>query len=132
MKSAKKLNATEETAALQAVVNWNREWIDSAKGHTNRLREGGLMSVFEIIPETKINNSAWRIERKLEAATFDVAALGLACVVILVIVVIFSAITFDMRMSGRHPFIFIMPKETYKRLFQYCILLPAADSITLT
>ncbi len=126
MKSAKKLNATEETAALQAVVNWKREWIDSAKGHTNRLREGGLMSVFEINPETEINNSAWRIERKLEAATFDAAALGLACVVILVIVVIFSAITIFMRMSGRHPFIFIMPKETYKRLFQYGILLPAA------
>ncbi len=131
MKSAKTLNATEEIAALQRVVAWKREWIDSIKGSPDRLTIGGLMSHF-VLPETETINSGWQNERKLEAATFDVAALGLACVAILVIVVIFGAITIYKRMSGRHPFLFIMSKETYKRLFQYGILLPAVAYLLLS
>ena len=131
MNSSKTLNATEEIAALQRVVAWKRELVDSMKGSTDRLNNGGLMSHF-VIFGTAADKSAYKVERKLEAATFDVAALGLACVAILVIVIIFGAITFYMRMGGRRPFLFIMPKDTYKRLLLYGILLPAVAYLLLS
>ena len=128
LESAKKLDAKDDIAALQAVVDWLNDRRDNASKSTDGfhlIRISGLLGGSFVWPEFKAEESARRIERKLEAATFDVAGLGFACVIILLIIVGYGVGTLVIRMCGRHPFLFVMSQDTYKSLFFKGILLPA-------
>ncbi len=135
--SAMKIGATEEIAALQAVLDFQKEWLESISNHAQngsylqRLECGGILTTFAALG-TEAKESEWRVERKLEAATFDVAALSIACVVILLIAVNYGVKAIVAHTRGRHPFLFIMPADSYKRLFMYGILIPAVAYLMLS
>ena len=126
LKSAKKLDAKDDISALQAVVDWLTDRRDNASQATDVFRLSGLLGGAFVWPDFQAEESARKIERKLEAATFDVVALGLACVTILLIIVVYGVRTLIIRMCGRHPFLFVMSQDTYKSLFFKGILLPMA------
>ena len=128
LQSAKKLEAKDDIAALQAVVDWLKARRDNVSQSTDdfrMIRISGLLGGALTLPEFKGDESARRIERKLEAATFDVIGLGFACVIILLIIIGYGVATLVIRMNGRHPFLFVMSQDTYKSLFYKGILLPA-------
>ena len=128
LESAKKLDAKDDIVALQAVVDWLNDRRDNSSKSTDGfrlIRISGLLGGAFVWQEFKAEESARRIERKLEAATFDVAGLGFACVIILLIIVGYGVATLVIRMNGRHPFLFVMSQDTYKSLFYKGILLPA-------
>ena len=128
LQSAKKLDAKDDIAALQAVVDWLKARRDNVSQSTDdfrMIRISGLLGGALTLPEFKGDESARRIERKLEAATFDVIGLGFACVIILLIIIGYGVATLVIRMNGRHPFLFIMSQDSYKSLFFKGILLPA-------
>ena len=129
LKSAKKLDAKDDIVALQAVVDWLKDRRDNASktdmDYSNVSRESGLLGYF-LLPEFGADGSARKIERKLEAATFDVVALGLACMIILLIITGYGIKTLVIRICGWRPFLFIMSKDTYKSLFFMGLLLPIA------
>ena len=128
LQSAKKLDAKDDIAALQSVVDWLTDRRDNASQSTDDfhiIHISGLLGGAFVWPEFKAEESARKIERKLEAVTFDVAGLGVACVIILLIIVGYGVGTLIIRMCGRHPFLFVMPQDTYKSLFFKGILLPA-------
>ncbi|MBR4901574.1 MAG: hypothetical protein IKZ46_11600 [Victivallales bacterium] len=128
LQSAKKLEAKDDIAALQAVVDWLKARRDNVSQSTDdfrMIRISGLLGGALTLPEFKGDESARRIERKLEAATFDVIGLGFACVIILLIIIGYGVATLVIRMNGRHPFLFVMSQDSYKSLFFKGILLPA-------
>ena len=128
LQSAKKLDAKDDIVALQAVVDWLNDRRDNASKSTDGfhlIRISGLLGGAFVWQEFKAEESARRIERKLEAATFDVAGLGFACVIILLTIVGYGVGTLVIRMCGRHPFLFVMSQDTYKSLFFKGILFPA-------
>ena len=128
LQSAKKLDAKDDIVALQAVVDWLNDRRDNSSKSTDGfrlIRISGLLGGAFVWQEFKAEESARRIERKLEAATFDVVGLGFACVIILLIIVGYGVGTVIIRMCGRHPFLFVMSQDSYKSLFFKGILLPA-------
>ena len=128
LQSAKKLDAKDDIAALQAVVDWLKARRDNVSQSTDdfrMIRISGLLGGALTLPEFKGDESARRIERKLEAATFDVIGLGFACVIILLIIIGYGVATLVIWMCGRHPFLFVMSQDSYKSLFFKGILLPA-------
>ena len=127
LKCAKRLDMADEIAALQAGADMDKEMQDTIHGHTKKyLRAGGLLS--GIVPPYSVegdNIAEWSIERKLEVATFDSMTIGLSCLVLLVTIVLFAIHAFFLRIGGRRPFLFILPKTAYARLLLKGILLPA-------
>ena len=125
---AKRLGMAYETSVLQAGEDIDKEMQDSMRVHsTLSLRSaGGLLS--RIVPpysEGGDNVAEWSTERKLEVAAFDSMAIGLSCLVLLVAIVLFSLHALFLRIGGRHPFLFILPKTAYAALLLKGILLPA-------
>ena len=127
LQSAKKLDAKDDIAALQSVVDWLTDRRDNASQSTDDfhiIHISGLLGGAFVWPEFKAEESARKIERKLEAVTFDVAGLGVACVIILLIIVGYGVGTLIIRMCGRHPFLFVMPKIPISHCFskEFCFL----------
>lgn len=125
---AKRLDMAYETSVLQAGEDIDREMLDSMRVHStlSHRSAGGLLS--RIVPpysEGGDNVAEWSTERKLEVAAFDSMAIGLSCLVLLVAIVLFSLHALFLRIGGRHPFLFILPKTAYAALLLKGILLPA-------
>ena len=133
LKSADKIGAEEDVASLKEILDVKKVFLDSiwTMDTTHLLKTGGVMSSYAA-PFDAVDESPWKNERKLEAATFDIAALGLACVTILLIIVYYAIVTFVMRLNGRHPFLFVLPKESYMWLFLKGILLPGGICLLMS
>jgi hypothetical protein len=71
------------------------------------------------------NIAEWSVERRLEAAAFETMFLGFACLILVIAIAVFGLHALAMRLLGRRPFLFIMPKRTYIALLLKGILLPS-------
>lgn len=126
LKCAKRLEATDEISALQKVLDLRWEMKQSLGDIETFLYEGGLLSVLATHYSAEGDNIAeWAVERRLEAATFETMFLALACLILVVAIAVFGLHALIMRLGGRHPFLFILPKSAYLNLLLKGILLPA-------
>ncbi len=126
LKCAKRLDATHEITALKAVADIRREMNKSLRDATVFHRKGGMLSILAGAYSAEGDDIAeWTVERRLEAATFETMFLALACLILVVAIVVFGLHAIVMRLSGRHPFLFILPQSAYINLLLRGILLPA-------
>ena len=90
----------------------------------------GALAMFYL--EECENITEWSNIRRFEAAAFDSASVGLACLVLLLFISLFGAAVLAMRIGGRRPFLFLMPWFMYKGLLIKGLLLPALIYFALT
>ena len=126
LKCAERLGSEEEIAALQSLADIRREMRVSTRDFVFH-REGGLLATL-VAPFSAGGDDVaeWSVERRLEAAALDATSLGIACLVLILAIAGFGLHALVMRLSGRHTFLFIMPKRAYLKLFLAGILLPAS------
>ena len=133
LKYAKRIGATDETAALQSILDIEKERHMSHLDNRPFKEATGLMGALAMYYlEESENITEWSNIRRFEAAAFDSASIGLACLVLLLFIFLFGAAVFAMRLNGRRPFLFLMPWSMYKGLLIKGLLLPALVYFVLT
>ena len=129
LECAKRLGASDEIAALTAVGEIRREMVKATQtqGFFHQFhQEGGLLTWgTPPYPIEGENIAEWTVERRLEATTFGTLYLCLACFVLLLAIALFGFHALVMRLLGRRPFLFILPKRAYTALLLKGILLPS-------
>ena len=133
LKCAKRLDATDEIAALQTVMDISKA--KNALLHTNVsfVNEGGVLAGMALaFPKLNDDFSEWSNERRLEAATFDTATIGLGCLCLLMVIALLGVDILVMRMGGRRPFLYIMPRSAYTAMLIKGMLLPALVYLVMT
>ena len=130
---AKRLEATDEIAAWQAIVDSEKERKAMLQSNHSYMVASGLISGMALPFSTESTGiMEWTIERRLEAAAFDSASIALACLCLLVVIAIFGVDVLAMRIGGRRPFLFIMSQSLYKDLLIKGLLLPTLIYFMLT
>ena len=126
LECAKRLGASDEIAALTAIGEIRREMRGTIKDFQQFHLEGGILTWGTPPYPTEGDNIAeWSVERRLETTTFATTYLGLACFVLLIAIAVFGLHALAMRLLGRRPFLFILPKRIYIALLLTGILLPS-------
>lgn len=130
---AKRLEATDEIAAWQTIVDSEKERRAMLQSNHSYMVASGLISGMALLFSTESTDiKEWTIERRLEAAAFDSASIALACLCLLVVIAIFGVDVLAMRIGGRRPFLFIMSQSLYKDLLIKGLLLPTLIYFMLT
>jgi hypothetical protein len=126
LKYAKRIGATDETAALQSILDDEKERHASYLDNRPFKDATGLMGALAMFYLEECENiTEWSNIRRFEAAAFDSASVGLACLVLLLFISLFGAAVLAMRLRGRRPFLFLMPWPMYAGLLTKGLLLPA-------
>lgn len=130
---AKKIGAVDEIDIWQAVMDNTGGRGEKYRMNRSFLFSCGLISgMAEPFSTENTQAQEWAIERRLEAATFDSASIGLACICLLVVIAILGVNVLAMRMGGKGIFLFIMARSSYKRLLINGLLFPALVYFMLT
>ena len=131
---AKRLEATDEIAAWQAIVDSEKERRETMNQRDkDNLYACGLISGMALLFSTESTDiNEWTNERRLEAAAFDSASIALGCLCLLVVIAVFGVDVLAMWIGGRRPFLFIMPQSSYKNLLIKGLLLPTLIYFVLT
>ncbi|MBO7620190.1 MAG: hypothetical protein J6T06_06750, partial [Victivallales bacterium] len=133
LKYARRIGATDETAALQSILDNEKERHAFYLDNRPFKEATGLMGALAMYYlEESENITEWSNIRRFEAAAFDSVSVGLACLVLLLFISLFGAAVFAMRLNGRRPFLFLMPWPMYKGLLIKGLLLPALIYFVLT
>ena len=133
LKCAKKIGATDEIAALQDVLDIEKERFPLNRDTRPVRQVTGLLGKLALFYFEECENIAeWSNIRRFEAAAFDSASVGLACLVLMLFISLFGIAVLAMRRGGRRPFLFIMPLSMYAGLLIKGLLLPALLYFALT
>ena len=133
LKCAEKLDATEEIAALQTVMDIRKAKNALVLTNVPFVNAGGVLAGMALaFPKLSDDFSEWSNERRLEAATFDTATIGLGCLCLLFVIALLGVDILVMRIGGRRPFLFIMPRSAYTALLIKGMLFPTLIYFVMT
>ena len=133
LKCAERLDATDEIAALQTVMDINKAKNALLMSNVPFVNAGGVLAGMALaFPKLNDDFSEWSNERRLEAATFDTATIGLGCLCLLIAIALLGVDILVMRIGGRRPFLFIMPQSAYTTILIKGMLFPTLIYFVMT